>query len=537
MIDVSAWGTEQGPRPLDVVRHVMFAGLAELGWFAFLGLLAPLSLGGLLAGLGRSARAIAIVLAGLALTIVVRVCELGAAPSVGHLVLPLAAYVAGAWIGAAWLRGPRALAWLVPQCAGLIFVLAAGAAWLGWRALASDPLPFPPMPVSDSERRHLAQVIRANRSQQGELRQIRLTEEEVDELLMLVLSRGSDARKAQIVFHDGSADLDVSLRLPSGGQRYLNVQTSGRAQIEDGELRFSLDRARIGRLTIPSFVLRLVGPSLASALHADRDLGLVITSIESLRLEAGAIETVFKPGEFSTTVVPAMARRIAGKPDVLSETQDQVRELVAAAPALPRGEERFGAFVRQAFRLARDRSDGGDPALENRAAILALAILLGHERIEPLVGRVMDDSLREQAKGTVGIVTLRERADWTKHFLVSAALALLSNERIGDQIGVIKEAVDAESGGSGFSFADMAANRAGTRFALAATRDEGSARAMQDRLAASFKIDDVFPPAADLPEGLSAAELRTKYGGMNGPGYRQVEQEIDRRLGECAALK
>ena len=67
-------------------------------------------------------------------------------------------------------------------------------------------------------------------------------------------------------------------------------------------------------------------------------------------------------------------------------------------------------------------------------------------------------------------------------------------------------------GGSGFSFADLLADRAGTDFALAATRDE---------------------PTADLPEGVPDAQLQSDYGGVGGRRYKQVVDEIERRLAGC----
>ena len=121
--------------------------------------------------------------------------------------------------------------------------------------------------------------------------------------------------------------------------------------------------------------------------------------------------------------------------------------------------------------------------------------------------------------------------------MVSAALALLSNESLSDAAGLLKEELDAGEGGSGFSFSDLLADRAGTLFALAATRDKKSARRMQDRLAAGFDIDEVFPPAADLPEGIQDAELQAKYGGVGGEEYMGVIREIERRLAGCEALR
>ena len=74
-------------------------------------------------------------------------------------------------------------------------------------------------------------------------------------------------------------------------------------------------------------------------------------------------------------------------------------------------------------------------------------------------------------------------------------------------------------------------------FALAATRNEKAARDMQERLAANPRIDDIFPPAADLPEGISDVALEAEYGGVGGAGYAAIVERIERRLAACAALR
>ena len=132
--------------------------------------------------------------------------------------------------------------------------------------------------------------------------------------------------------------------------------------------------------------------------------------------------------------------------------------------------------------------------------------------------------------------TLRGREDWTKHFFVSAALTVLSAQAPSDAIGVFKEELDA-GGGSGFSFGDLMADRAGTTFALLATRDDAAARTLQARLAAGFRVDDFFPEAADLPENIQAAELEARYGGVGGRLFRQYAAEVERRLWSCPAYR
>ena len=125
--------------------------------------------------------------------------------------------------------------------------------------------------------------------------------------------------------------------------------------------------------------------------------------------------------------------------------------------------------------------------------------------------------------------TLRGRDDWTRHFTVSGALTVLSAVAPSDSAGLLKEEMDAD-GGSGFSFGDLLADRSGTTFADRATRDEASAAAMQERLAAGFRVDDFFPVADGLPEGIPDAELQSRYGGVGGVLYRRYADEIERRV-------
>ena len=60
-------------------------------------------------------------------------------------------------------------------------------------------------------------------------------------------------------------------------------------------------------------------------------------------------------------------------------------------------------------------------------------------------------------------LTLNGRHDSAQHFVISAALAAWAGEPVAEAIGLYKELDDARRG-SGFSFADLAADRAGTRF-------------------------------------------------------------------------
>jgi hypothetical protein len=251
-----------------------------------------------------------------------------------------------------------------------------------------------------------------------------------------------------------------------------------------------------------------------------RQHGWRVTVAATLAL-AGALAWSFWPGTSS---------------EIGRATEARLRQLILTAPALPAGEARFGALLKTAFAPAPSDPAGLAPDESNRAALLALGIALGHERLARFVGLDARDEEVAAATRLRKGTTLRGRADWPRHFCVSAALAVLENPFVSDAGGLVKEELDALSQGTGFSFADLAADRAGARFAHAATDAEAAARAMQARLARDVAVDDLFPPAADLPENLTVEQFRRDFGGVGSPRYRAKMAEIEARLDRCAAL-
>ena len=214
----------------------------------------------------------------------------------------------------------------------------------------------------------------------------------------------------------------------------------------------------------------------------------------------------------------------------------QVQALLDALGRAPRGDSRFAAAYETAFDLARSRSRVGSAVEENRAALLALGIVLGTTRLAPLVGDVLDERQAALAKRLREGTTVRGRADWTRHFSISSALTVLSAVAPSNSAGLLKEELDAD-GGSGFSFGDLLADRAGTSLGEVATRDEAAAGALQARLAGGFELDAFFPSADGLPENIPDAELRARYGGVGGAGFRRVADDVERRVRGCAAYR
>lgn len=540
--DAAALPLEGLFQPVDWVLRTAVNGLLEIAKFLVAGALAVVSVGR--PPSFRDYRTLAVrwgllLLLGIGLAGVLRAIEQGRVPDGVCLALPMIGYLLGAWIGSTYLRGYRAMLWMVPKLGCILLVPAAAGAGVAFLAMEEAPLGFEVSRVTPSEKRRLVRVLRSSQAAEGEVQRLRLAEPDVNRLLAIAFSQGPLSGKGRVSLSEGEVAGELSLKTPfrSPAFRYVNVRGRWGLRVTSGRLRLRPKRLRIGRLSIPRPVLRLTVPLLVAAVLEDPDLGRAIGSMDLIRLESGAVEVVYRSGEFNKKILPSLLARLGEKPNVLLETRIHLCHLVSAAGDLPSGERGFVAFLQTAFELARERSGEKGAVLENRAAILALAILLGHRRVESLVGPVSDPDLRRAAGRHMGRVTVGGRRDWPRHFLVSAALAILSNRALSNGAGLFKEEFDAGEGGSGFSFSDLLADRAGTQFGLAATRNQKSARRMQDRLADGFSIREVFPPAADLPEGIAETELESEYGGVKGERYQRMVEEIERRLATCAALQ
>lgn len=228
---------------------------------------------------------------------------------------------------------------------------------------------------------------------------------------------------------------------------------------------------------------------------------------------------------------------LGGPSSALSRaTEMRLRRLASTDSLLPAGDARFGRMLQIVFTPPPSEAARGSAIDLNRAAILALGIAVGDARLARLVGLERDTALVRQAVLVGSGATLRGRNDWSKHYAVSAALAVLEHPFVSDAAGLMKEQLDALTRGTGFSFGDMAADRAGVRFAAAATHSDAAAAAMQARLQDGFEVADFFPPAADLPENLTIEQFRRDYRGVGSQRYRQLTAEIEARLDRCPGL-
>lgn len=225
-----------------------------------------------------------------------------------------------------------------------------------------------------------------------------------------------------------------------------------------------------------------------------------------------------------------------GSPQLRAAIEENLRRIVVAGPSLPGDDARFGALLQVAFAPSETNGAKLSTIEQNRAAIVAFGIAVGHPRVARLAGFKTNDALVNNAVAVSQGTTLNGRTDWPRHYAVSAALAVIQHPLVSDAGGLIKEQLDMLTLDSGFSFGDLAADRAGVRFAYAATHSANSAGAMQARLRSGYAQKDFFPLDNPFPENLSIEEFRHDYGRAGSERYRSMVSEIEAALDRCDAL-
>jgi hypothetical protein len=184
-------------------------------------------------------------------------------------------------------------------------------------------------------------------------------------------------------------------------------------------------------------------------------------------------------------------------------------------------------YLKLALELARQRSVSGDAQKENVAALLAVSLYVGDYDLQRALSTLLKVNLSSSHKNSV---TLAARQDLNLHFIYSVALTILSDQGVSLSIGEIKEVSDSAKGGSGFSFVDLTADRAGVQLAEFAISNPSTARLLQDNIYKINTESGVFPDIALLQEGLSEDQFKKDYGNRESADYRVVVSEIDRRI-------
>lgn len=354
----------------------------------------------------------------------------------------------------------------------------------------------------------------------GEVRNISLSQADLD-LALNYLAHQFGRGSASLALLPDGAQMQISAKLPQNPiGAYLNIDVEMRQT--DGLPRF--EQVRLGGLALGGGMADwLLGRALASA-SSSEEYKLLTEVVKKVHVEGGRLHLTYAwqkdlPAKLGGLLIPPAEQ------ERLRVYQQRLAEIAKAAP---KGAVSLADLLQPLFKLAGERSAQGDAVAENRAVILLLTFYVEGRDLAKLVPQAKD-----WPKPASRHVKLSGRDDFPKHFLISAALSANAGGPLSDAVGLFKE-VDDSRGGSGFSFNDLAADRAGVRLGELATASQDSALKLQQRLGGGLHEADFMPSVEGLPEFMPEAEFKARFGGIGAPAYDKMMQEIERRVAGLA---
>jgi len=362
--------------------------------------------------------------------------------------------------------------------------------------------------------------------------QLTLSEDEINGIIALVM-RGINGLKGRVNITPIGAKGAFSFKLPSNpfGQ-YINLT----ATIDPSSKGLVVNDVFIGRIEIPGDLAISLVEALLNKLISGEALGTkLISSIESIRINNSKLIFVYRAIPDLKKIINKGRKEAKDLRDDLALLGDPgVTKLYYQALCKFHkqidgfGDISLGYYLTTAFSFAEKRTLISEaPSEENRAALLALAIFLGSTDFDSVIGAIDKETL-QKCQPTGSHIVLANRNDLRLHFIYSAALKIISDSGVSFAIGEFKELLDSGQGGSGFSFADLAADRAGIRFAEKAL-DNTSAFQVQ-RMASQLTQEKVFfPSISGLPERISQPTFKQR-GGIESPYYKKLLATINHRI-------
>lgn len=363
-------------------------------------------------------------------------------------------------------------------------------------------------PAAIAQAKRLFAANDPRRMQGGERRTVAIPAALFDEGANYLANRFLKSRGA-LVLAEESAEIRLSVRLPGAG--YLNLRTT----IHEAENEPHIAAAAIGSLPVPAALVEAAINWAVGQAGVGGEWSLARRAIRQLSFEpaAGTVTVTY----VWTPEILARARAIALNPEDVARLKVAQTALAGLLDHRATGARvPLAATLKPLLLLPSHEA----PAMR-RAALLVLAIYLYEKDLAALVPEA-----RQWPRPRPVALTLQGRYDSAQHFVISATLAAWAGEPVADAIGLYKELDDARHG-SGFSFADLAADRAGTRFGELAVR---AGERLDAALQGDFAEADLLPPLAGLPEFLGEREFRRRFGGAGSPAYREMVAEIERRV-------
>jgi hypothetical protein len=414
----------------------------------------------------------------------------------------------------------RLLRWLTAGFMVLLAVLVA----LAFKAVEETPLVAQAGGPSAAAVMRAKDLIRKNDPRKlirNESREVRISGPDLEALLNVASTRGLKG-SAALGLYEGGAEIRYSARLPATPfGRFLNVT----AQVGANGDQLVLEQVHIGALPVPVQFFRAAFGWYIRHTDLSAEFNLLKQTISRVIITPDYLYFTYVwqleilDSARAMAIAPARRERLAAAQQRLVNQMDSV----GLSRAVP-----LASILGPLLAEAGDMASAAERTDAYRDALLVTALHLSGKNVALLIPEA-----RQWPQPRPLTLTLRGRSDLAQHFAISAALAAAAGEPLSNAIGVEKEVDDAKHG-SGFSFIDLAADRAGTRLGELAVRNPERLAAA---LAAGLTDAAMLPSIDGLPEFMTTDEFQRRFGGVGAPAYKRMSDEIEHRIAALALFR
>ncbi|MGZ8160119.1 MAG: hypothetical protein ACXWT4_15085, partial [Methylobacter sp.] len=314
----------------------------------------------------------------------------------------------------------------------------------------------------------------------------------------------------------------VTMTLPKNSLgTYVNI-TFRLGNMEGSDLP-TITKFKAGKLLLPAKLAAFVIDSVIQHSSLNEYFILATRPIKAVKIDAEKLTITYYPNK-DTLIQARNFLTHTGDNSTLNIYQQKLVEIVSKHD--PKWRLSLAELLRPLFELAYQRSTLETAIDENRVVISAINDYVNKQETKKLLSMPEPTLATGQQQYSA---FLYKRTDLAQHFIGSAALTASVNKQAAQIAGEEKELSDAHSG-SGFSFIDLAADKAGTRFGEMATSSPENARRMQKVMSQIKDYSDFMPDPRDLPEHMNEADFKQRFESINSPVYQEISKQIDARI-------
>ena len=395
-----------------------------------------------------------------------------------------------------------------------------------------------PSPLTNDQLKRVKQFIKQNnpsKLQSGVVANTQISQQDLNHTLNYLSKKApqmlSNRLRVKAIFAEQQALLQISMQLPGNPVgKYINVSTTLRSTKAGSKPRIEIQEMQVGNTTLPNFITGMVANYIHEQLLLNTaEYNLLVQSIQKINFKKKQLSVEYV---WDRQVVEKIKGQLSSR--VISDEFKQA--LIAHANYLAKLSHKltarpdFNDLIRPMFSYAQLRSEQHNPIIENKALFIALGAYSLNKNIPRLLGEPAETIAHSKA------IYLKQRHDLSKHFMLSAALTSMADSALASSVGLEKEVKDSQ-GGSGFSFADLAADHAGIALAEKSIASVDQAREMQRRLSRVKTQSDYMPDIDNLPEGLAKADFEHQYIDTQSAAYKNMEQLIASRIKVLAVYR